>query len=94
MVFNSPMHRFFSKDSSRQLQQLESLTTTLGGVGIVFIQAPDKSLFVKSIVPDSSAWQSGVEVGDCLMKASRDEKQEFRACFIYENCCKFVLRRD
>ncbi len=58
----------FSKDSSRQLHQLESLTTTLGGVGIVFIQAPDKSLFVKSIVPNSSAWQSGVEVGDCLMK--------------------------
>ncbi len=66
------MHRFgFFKDSSRQCHQLEGLTTKLGGVGIVFVQAPDKSLFVKSIIPNSSAWQSGVEIGDCLMKASR-----------------------
>ncbi len=36
----------------------------------MFVQAPDKSLFVKSILPNSSAWQSGVEIGDCLMKAS------------------------
>ena len=60
------MLRFGSRDSGRQ--QVDSLTTSLGGVGIVFIQAPDKSLFVKSIVRESSAWHSGVEIGDCLMQ--------------------------
>ena len=41
----------------------------LGGVGIVFIQAPDKSLFVKNLVQGSGAEHSGIKCGDCLIKA-------------------------
>ena len=40
----------------------------LAGVGILFIRAPDNSLFVKSILEGSSAKNSGIQVGDCLMK--------------------------
>lgn len=42
----------------------------LAGVGIVFVRAPDDSLFVKSVVDGSGATNSGIQPGDCLMKVS------------------------
>jgi C-terminal processing protease CtpA/Prc len=45
-----------------------SAIQSMGGVGIVFLQAPDKSLFVKSLVEGSGASHSGIKLGDCLMK--------------------------
>eukprot|EP00960_Hanusia_phi_P051238 760670-Hanusia_phi.AAC.2 len=40
----------------------------LAGVGIVFFKAPDNSLFVKALVQGSSAVNSGIQPGDCLME--------------------------
>lgn len=42
----------------------------LAGVGIVFVRAPDDSLFVKSVLDGSGATNSGIQTGDCLMKVS------------------------
>ncbi len=49
----------------------------MGGVGIVFLQAPDKSLFVKSLVEGSGASHSGIKLGDCLMKVLSAVEFEF-----------------
>ncbi|KAJ1475929.1 hypothetical protein T484DRAFT_1908817, partial [Baffinella frigidus] len=40
----------------------------LAGVGIVFVKAPDESLFVKDMVAGSGACSSGIQIGDCLME--------------------------
>lgn len=53
---------------AQQLVQEEEEEEDLAGVGIVFVRAPDDSLFVKSIIEGSGAQSSGIQVGDCLMK--------------------------
>ena len=49
---------------------ISSDTKVVGGIGIVFLQAPDKSLFVKSLIEGSGAAHSGIKCGDCLMKVN------------------------
>jgi|SaaInl85LU_5_DNA_1037374.scaffolds.fasta_scaffold84604_1 hypothetical protein len=53
---------------AQQLVQDDNEEQDLAGVGIVFVRAPDDSLFVKSIIDGSGAQNSGIQVGDCLMK--------------------------
>jgi C-terminal processing protease CtpA/Prc len=63
---------------AQQAAAAEEDQENLAGVGIVFIKAPDNSLFVKSIIDGSGACGSGIQPGDCLMKA--------RAAIIFRAC--------
>ena len=60
---------------------------SLAGVGIVFFKAPDNSLFVKALVEGSSAVNSGIQPGDCLMEV--DGKSVY--CKGIESATKAIL---
>ena len=53
-----------------------------GGVGIIFMKAPDDSMFVKGLVEGSGAAHSGIKVGDCLMKVQIRQYRLHLYCFV------------